>query len=108
MTYPANMPFRQAVMFGYVKPWQSREYLNWVKHQPCCLCGQPADDPHHIHMPGKGMGTKHPDFAVIPLCRPCHDEAHRKGWDGANVSQVELAFWVLGQAITEGVFKCQK
>lgn len=98
------MSFRQASMFGYVKPWKSRAYLDWVKSQPCCICGLPADDPHHINMPGKGMGSKHPDWATIPLCRGHHDAAHR----GEVHDQDALALWTLGQAIAEGVFALSK
>ena len=105
MRYPEILSFRQASAFGFVKPWRSRKYLDWVKSQPCCVCMRPGDDPHHIQMPGKGMGGKHPDWATIPLCRECHDELHAKGWDINNISQTELVMWTLGKAISEGVFK---
>ena len=103
--YPPSMSFRQATMFGYVPPWRSRAYLDWVKQQPCCVCNKPGEDPHHINMQGKGMGSKQPDWATIPLCRSCHDELHQHRWDERNVSQVELSFWTLGKAISEGVIK---
>lgn len=48
-----------------------------VKTQPCCVCGQQADDPHHIIGHGMGgMGTKAHDLFTIPLCRQHHDELH--------------------------------
>ncbi|MEX6095928.1 DUF968 domain-containing protein, partial [Morganella morganii] len=28
--------------------WVCPTYLQWVKKQPCCVCGQQADDPHHV------------------------------------------------------------
>lgn len=71
------------------------EYLQWVKTQPCCSCGQQADDPHHIINNGfGGMGTKANDLLVIPLCRICHGELHRdvKAWERKHGSQL---LWVL-------------
>lgn len=64
------------------------EYLQWVKTQACCGCGQQADDPHHIINHGfGGMGTKANDLLVIPLCRICHGELHRdvKAWERKTV-----------------------
>lgn len=71
------------------------EYLQWVKTQPCCGCGQQADDPHHIINHGfGGMGTKANDLLVIPLCRICHGELHQdvKAWERKHGSQL---LWVL-------------
>lgn len=61
------------------KPFRSRKYLDWVKKQPCVMCGAPADDPHHIIGIGgmSGMGRKAPDSMTVPVCRPHHDEIHR-------------------------------
>ncbi|WP_262927376.1 DUF968 domain-containing protein [Phytohalomonas tamaricis] len=60
--------------------FRSRQYLNWVKQQPCCCCEAPADDPHHIkgigHLSGAGLTA--PDSFAIGLCRPCHDALHAR------------------------------
>jgi hypothetical protein len=57
---------------------KSRKYLNWVKSLDCCLCGAPADDPHHLIGVGNmgGMGMKAPDETAIGMCRGCHGMMH--------------------------------
>ena len=46
-----------------LKRWECQKYLQWVKSQPCCVCGQQADDPHHIIGHGTGgTGTKTHDI----------------------------------------------
>lgn len=82
--------------------WKSVKYINWIKQQSCIQCGSPAE-PHHLKGIGgmSGGSLKAPDWAVSPLCHPCHDEMHRKpelwpqqwGWIAKT----------LGQAIEEGV-----
>lgn len=59
--------------------WRSRAYLDWVKRQPCVLCGKPADDPHHLKGTGNlsGAGLTAPDWAAMPVCRAHHDDIHR-------------------------------
>lgn len=59
--------------------FRSRDYLEWVKTQPCVICHAPADDPHHLIGVGamSGAGMKAPDSMSMPACRPCHDRIHR-------------------------------
>ncbi|WP_109728203.1 DUF968 domain-containing protein [Edwardsiella tarda] len=87
--------------------WESSKYTRWVKTQPCCGCGNPADDPHHIINSGLGLGgigTKTHDLFVIPLCRRCHDELHRDvgGWEQRNGSQLVLLVQFLNRALGIG------
>lgn len=68
---------------GQGKPatrWRSPAYLAWVKTQPCCLCGGPADDPHHAVALDNlsGMGLTAPDYWAMPACRLCHDRIHKE------------------------------
>lgn len=91
---PPWLPFRDALQSGHLGRIEDRSYLNWVKSLPCCVCNAPADDPHHIVVPGfKGMGTKSPDYWAIPLCRTHHDELHhnKRKWEEENGSQWEHA-----------------
>ncbi|WP_375191822.1 DUF968 domain-containing protein [Marinobacter sp.] len=54
-----------------------RRYLDWVKAQPCVVCGLPADDPHHIIGVGfGGMGMTAPDILSMPMCRQHHQQLH--------------------------------
>ncbi len=102
---PPYLTFSQALARGYVGRMESRPYLNWVKKQVCVSCATPADDPHHPHGAGfKGMGTKVPDWWVIPLCRNCHDALHHDvhAWEDVNSSQWQHAAMTMLQAIYEG------
>ncbi|MDC8803919.1 hypothetical protein PRZ61_10775 [Halomonas pacifica] len=60
--------------------WRSPEYLAFVRMLPCCVCGAPADDAHHViglHWGLSGMGTTAPDSYAMPVCRSCHQDIHR-------------------------------
>jgi hypothetical protein len=97
-----------SAIYGFPKPkrWESRKYIAWIKTRPCIICGSPAE-PHHIKGVGNlsGGAMKAPDWAVIPLCHPCHRQMHEDSeqWNG----QWELALKTLGAAITEGLLKCK-
>jgi hypothetical protein len=42
-----------------------REYLAWIKEQPCSCCGAPGpSEAHHL--------VQGDHFTTIPLCIPCH------------------------------------
>lgn len=90
-----------------LKAFRSRQYLKWVKQQPCVMCGAPADDPHHLkgvgHMSGGGMTA--PDSMVMPVCRRHHDEIHRTPelWD----RQWEWVARTLDAALREGVLEAR-
>jgi len=87
------------------KPFRSRKYLDWVKRQPCVMCGAPADDPHHIIGTGgmSGMGRTAPDSMAIPVCRRHHDEIHRTPelWP----QQWEWISRTLDKALAEGALE---
>ncbi|AVK38752.1 DUF968 domain-containing protein [Morganella morganii] len=90
-----------------LKRWECLKYLQWVKSQPCCVCGQQADDPHHIIGHGTGgTGTKAHDIFTIPLCRIHHDELHRdvNAWERKYGSQLELLFKFMNRSYGIGVF----
>ncbi len=88
------------------KRWQSSKYLEFVRQQPCVCCGlvpavDGANDAHHVIGRGfGGMGTKAPDWAVLPLCRPCHTSLHDSGadtWEASNGRQVDFALRTAGR-----------
>ncbi|HCM61979.1 MAG TPA: cytoplasmic protein [Morganella sp. (in: Bacteria)] len=90
-----------------LKRWESTKYLQWVKSQPCCVCSQQADDPHHIIGHGTGgTGTKTHDLFTIPLCRVHHDELHRdlNAWEAEHGSQLDLLFRFLNRTLGIGAF----
>lgn len=86
--------------------WESRDYLNWVKTQPCECCQQQSDDPHHLIGWGQGgMATKAHDIFSIPLCRKHHTELHndRLAFERKYGSQPEMIIRVLDRAYALGV-----
>lgn len=62
-----------------VKPERIKDknYLKFIKEQPCVVTGIIGVDPHHF-LTG-GMGTKGSDYATIPLTRELHNELHNQG-----------------------------
>lgn len=84
-------------------PVRNKKYTNWVKTLPCCDCGAPADDPHHIIGTGceGGMGTKACDLLTMPMCRECHTRLHEQPlmWE----HQWKWVAKTLQQATKEGV-----
>jgi len=95
------------MMMPKKKRWKCRAYLNWVKQQTCIISGAPADDPHHIIAHGMGgMGTKAPDWAVMPVTRGSHTEIHRTACK--NDDQWEHVARTLGKAIEDGVLVFKK
>lgn len=103
---PPGMPFKQALLRGYVGRIESRAYMDAVKGLPCVCCGAPADDAHHPHGVGyKGGATKVPDCWTLPLCRQHHDELHHNvaAWEEKYGSQFEFAcltlahLWMMGR-----------
>lgn len=86
--------------------WQNADYISWVKTQPCCCCGNPADDAHHLIGYGQGgMGTKAHDSFTIPLCREHHTELHNDPvkFERKYGSQLEMLKNVLDRAFALGV-----
>ena len=62
--------------------WRNELYRLHVKRKGCLVCRYVADAHHLQRVPGargSGMGQKPGDQWCVPLCRPCHDEAHRTG-----------------------------
>lgn len=61
------------------KPYRSAKYLKHIRLLPCCECGFPFSEAHHVQT--GGMGTKCGDDLVIPLCGPqgrgCHQRADK-------------------------------
>lgn len=88
-----------------VKCFRSKEYLRWVKQQPCVICGAPSDDPHHIIGRGNmsGMGMTAPDSMVMPVCRQHHNEIHQAPelWD----KQWQWIAQTINSALQEGVLE---
>jgi hypothetical protein len=59
---------------------KNEKYLEFIRKQPCVVCGAPAEVHHQRdNIPSEyagGMGLKPYDLLSIPLCRECHVKAH--------------------------------
>jgi len=65
---------------------ESPAFLGWARRQSCFGC-EMADEVNHVprrfvpaephHHPSKGASGVTRDDLVVPLCRECHDRAHR-------------------------------
>lgn len=53
---------------------QARSHLERVKRLPCVICGRPGPSDAHHCICGRYGSRKVSDFAVIPLCKQCHQD----------------------------------
>lgn len=69
-------------MISLRKPetFRDEEYTAWIRTLPCCACGKPADDAHHVRFAGQGSTSMKPsDYQTIPVCRGDHSFYHNHG-----------------------------
>lgn len=84
-------------------PVRNKKYRDWVKTLPCCECGAPADDPHHIINAGEsGMGTTACDLLTMPLCRTHHTWMHNGNKEMLDDQWKNIAK-TLQEAVKQGV-----
>lgn len=58
----------------------STAYLEFIRAQPCVVCGRIPCQPHHVRTHGNhGVGKKPGDHFCIPLCPTCHRNVHQYG-----------------------------
>ena len=66
------------------RPGMSPAHLAFVRSLPCCACGSPAVEAHHLLRTGaRGMGMRSPDRYAVPLCGAHHRALHAHGDEGA-------------------------
>lgn len=51
---------------------RNREYMQWIKRQPCVVCGRGGSEAAHTGP--RAYGRKAPDEQCIPLCHRHHRE----------------------------------
>ena len=68
---------------------KERDYLRFVKSQPCVLCGESGpSDAHHIR--------QHRQYLCIPLCKDCHQgsfngiHGQKRIWGVKKVDELDL------------------
>lgn len=72
---------------SYSRRERDREYMKWVKCQPCAIaeepehrCDGPVEADHAGEIGTRALGRKAPDDTCIPLCTKAHMERQR--WRG--------------------------
>jgi len=58
------------------------KYLEYIRKQPCLLCGERRVDADHLETIGMGGDRRkrtQKDLTCIPLCRKHHQERHAIG-----------------------------
>ena len=80
--------------------YENKKYLEWVRTQPCVICGHEAWDgndmiAHHaISIAGLqigGIGTKASDALSMPM----HVLCHRKFHDQFHLHKEDQAIWLM-------------
>lgn len=56
---------------------RSKEYLSYLRTQPCIVCGKTTCQPHHVRNDNAGLAYKPPDCYCVPLCYNHHDRIHK-------------------------------
>lgn len=59
-----------------IKRYESKQYIEFIRELPCCVCGNTEVDAHHAI---KTQGSGGSDLMCIPLCRQEHSEYHLMG-----------------------------
>jgi hypothetical protein len=100
---PALPPKRQAEPaaspMARPKPTRHRSpaHLQYVRRQPCLVCGRTPVDAHHVkYAQPKAMSRKVSDEFTVPLCRHHHDLLHREPdeavwWQALDIDPLEAA-----------------
>jgi len=73
---------RPLLVSSHPKPSRDvdEKFLKQMRKLKCLCCGYPGpSDAHHIKSKGSGGGDD--AWNVIPLCRGCHQEIHRVGFE---------------------------
>jgi ERF superfamily len=82
-----------------LKPVRKRDkaHRDFVRSQPCVVCGRRPSDAHHIQFgQPRALGRKVSDEFTVPLCRVHHRDLHRvsnekKWWEATKIEPIEIA-----------------
>jgi ERF superfamily len=82
-----------------MKPVRKRDkaHRDFVRSQPCVICGRRPSDAHHIRFgQPRALGRKVSDEFTVPLCRVHHRDLHRvsnekKWWEATKIEPIEIA-----------------
>jgi hypothetical protein len=69
---------QDAVALMKVVRKRDKAHRDFVRSQPCVICGQRPSDAHHIRFgQPRALGRKVSDEFTVPLCRVHHRDLHR-------------------------------
>jgi hypothetical protein len=88
------------------KRLRDKDHLQFVRSQPCLVCGRQPCDPHHLRFAQpRALGLKVSDELTVPLCRDHHRQLHQAGnelawWHDVDINALEIAkgLWIESRA----------
>ena len=82
--------------------YKNKDYIEYIKEQPCCITERPNVDPHHT----KSIGSGGSDLSAIPLTHELHVECHKIGRDTFqkkyNIDFKDIIFKLMERFIEQG------
>lgn len=88
---------KSALTIAEPKRLRDKDHLQFVRQQPCLICGRQPSDPHHLRFAQpRAIGLKVSDEFTVPLCRGHHRQLHQAGnevawWEDIEVNALEIA-----------------
>ena len=88
---------KSALTIAEPKRLRDKDHLQFVRQQPCLICGRQPSDPHHLRFAQpRAIGLKVSDEFTVPLCRGHHRQLHQAGnevawWEDLEVNALEIA-----------------
>jgi hypothetical protein len=69
-----------SLLINWPKRRREPEHLDYVRRQPCLICGRTPSDAHHLRFAQqRAFGRKVSDEFTVPLCRVHHHQLHQFG-----------------------------
>lgn len=79
---------------AHKKKQNDNAYLEWLRSQPCCVCGaSPRSQAAHVRLNSRGGIGQKPLFSAVPLCARCHHTQHTQSHESIATSD-----WWISQA----------
>lgn len=81
-------------------PYRDRQYLDWLRSQPCIITGRRGTDSDPVeaaHIGTMGKGIKSPDYHALPISHSLHAMGHQGG--EISMLREHLPDYVLREAL---------
>lgn len=83
-----------------LNPVRDRDYLDWLRTQPCILTGWRATDDAAVdpmHIGTLGTGIKSSDDEALPVRHEFHDFGHK--WGEMSMFRKQMPEWLIREAL---------